>query len=57
MRFYVGSKAIGKCTVTDGLATLTRSFGNPPSQDVTATLVQTLTTAASSDVITVAFGS
>jgi ubiquitin len=57
VRFYVGSKAIGKCTVTDGLATLTRSFGNPPSQDVTATLVQTLTTAASSDVITVAFGS
>lgn len=53
VRFQMGANVIGEVPVTDGVATLTRSFGRPGRRKVTATLIQTRTMAASSAVVTI----
>jgi large subunit ribosomal protein L40e len=56
VHFRQGSKLLGKCPVSGGFATLTRSFGNRGIHSVTATLIKSASTAASSATITVTIG-
>jgi ubiquitin C len=56
VRFQIASKVIGEVPVTDGVAILTRSFRTPGTRQVTATLVQATTTAASSAMVAIVVG-